>query len=872
VTVARIVMRVVRRVAYLMRFRTRQAELLEELAYHRELLAKGLARQGVPPDTADVAARRAMGNETSMREQAREVWFSFGIDALLKDCRHAWRGLGRSPLFTIVAVLTLALGMGANTAIFSVVHHLLLAPLPFPDGNRIVRIGTELASDPSQPFDIEADILRRVAQRSRTLEDFASDERLPIMLGDTAVHDQVPGVAITPSLLHTLRVRPILGRGFTSEDAHVDAQPVAMISHAIWQARFAGARSVLGQTIRVNGILRTIVGVTPPGLTIPMRFEDLPDVWLPLDPDATSGERDGFARLRRGVSITGARQEVQAIVMEHPDPRWPKTVRASVARAVDRVDERLKRAVQVLFIAVSGLLFIACANVANLLFMRGWTRQRELAIRRALGAGRMRVARHLLIESLTLSVLGGGLGLLIVWKGLGPMLALHPGLENVLEGVPINSGVLRWTIAISIGTGLLFGIGPAFFSTGDSMTDALRTGIRSAVGGVFARRLRSAIVVGEIAVSFTFLAVTAVLVRSFVTLARFDVGYDVRGLRAATIKLKHEPSRTEREAAERALLHSLSSIPGVTQTTFGNTVLMTDVSGGPFAIEGVNGPQAIDLTLCETPFVSPEYFRTMELPILEGRTFTNDREIVVNRRFARRFWPNRRALGARLRVGQAANATWLTVVGIAGDLYLPGATTGDLFTLQIYRPTSVSHTFVKQMSLRVRGNPVGFDSTLARAIEGAGVSASLASIRSLESMLDQRILSRPRFALVLFVVFASIALVLTAVGLYAIIAYAVTQRTHEIGVRVALGAAPVVVARLIVGDGFRHVVLGGAMGIILTFASTRLLTSFLFAQRATDPIAFGGAAIILGLIALMASLVPTFRALRVDPIDALRAD
>jgi putative ABC transport system permease protein len=865
-------MRVVRRVSCWLRFRAFQEELREEVELHCELLAKDFERQGLSPAAALVAARRAMGNETSMRENAREVWLGAGVDAWLNDCRHAWRGLRRSPLFTIVAVLTLALGIGANTAIFSVVHHLLLVPLPFPDGNRIVRIGTELASDPSQPFDIEAAVLRRVAQRSRTLEDFAADERLRTTLGDTAAHDQAPGVAITPSLLHTLRVRPILGRGFTGEDARVDAEPVVMISYTIWQLRFGGTRSVLGQKIRVNGILRTIVGVTPRGLTIPMRFEDLPDVWLPLDPDASTGERDGFARLRRGVSITSARREVQAIVMEHPDPRWPKTVRASVTRAVDRVDERLKRAVQVLFIAVSGLLFIACANVANLLFMRGWTRQRELAIRRALGAGRMRVARHLLIESLTLAVVGGGLGLLIVWKGLSPMLALLPGFGSALEGVRINGGVLRWTIAISIGTGLLFGIGPAFFSTADSMADALRTGIRSAVGGVFARRLRSAVVVGEIAVSFTFLVAAALLVRSFVTLARFDVGYDVHGLHAATIKLKHEPARADRAAVERALLRSLSSVPGVAQTTFGNTVLMTDVIAGPFVIESVNGPQTIDLTLCESPSVSPEYFRTMGLPILEGRTFTNDREIVVNRRFARRFWPNRGALGARLRLGQAANATWLTVVGISGDLYLPGATTGDLFTLQIYRPTSVSHTFVKQMSLRVRGHPAGFDSTLARAVEGAGVSATLVSIRSVDSMLDQRILSRPRFALVLFGVFASIALVLAAVGLYAIIAYAVTQRTREIGVRVALGAEPFSVARLILADGFRLVLLGGGAGVAVALASMRLLTSFLDDQSRADPLAFGGAMLLLAAVAFVALLVPTLRALRVDPMDALRAD
>jgi len=435
-SVARSAMRLVRRVAFWLQFGRREAELREELAFHRDQVAMELARRGLDAS----AVPKTMGNETLMREQARDVWLAAGFDALLKDCRHAWRALRRTPVFTAVAVLTLAVGIGANSAIFSVVHHLLLAPLPFEDGNRIVRLGTQSASDPSEPFNIPAAVLIQLEQRSRALEDFAAADFVRATLGDTARHDAVPGARITPSLLHTLRVVPVAGRAFMPDDARPGAPPVVMISYGLWQSRFAGTRDALGQAIRVNGETRTIVGVTPREFTIPMTLEDATQIWIPIDLGAEVGGFNGYARLRPGATTDAAMREVQAVMAERPIPNWSKSVSASVARAVDRVDARLKRAVVILFAAVIGLLLIACANVANLLFMRGWTRQRELAIRRALGGGRLRVARLLLIESSTLAVVGGALGLLMAWKGLAVILAVVPGGFGSVVGGPGLSG------------------------------------------------------------------------------------------------------------------------------------------------------------------------------------------------------------------------------------------------------------------------------------------------------------------------------------------------------------------------------------------------------------------------------------------------
>jgi len=872
-SLTRPIMRLVRRIAYWLRFARKQDELREELDFHREQVTAELERRGLDAG----AVGKTMGNEMSMREEAREVWLAAGIDALFQDCRHAWRALRRTPLFTAVAVVTLAVGIGANTAIFSVVHHVLLAPLPFEDGNRIVRLATQSTSDPDEPFDLPTGALSRLTQRSRALEDFAAAGFVRATLGDTASHDVVPGMRITESLLHTLRVVPIAGRAFTREDARVGAPPVAMISYGLWQSRFGGARDALGSAIAVNGLRRTIVGVTPRDLTVPMLAEEAPQVWLPLDLEAEDAGFVGYARLRRGATTGAALRELQSVMAERPDPHLSKSIVASVMRAVDRVDARLKRALVIMFAAVSGLLLIACANIANLLFMRGWTRQRELAIRRALGGGRLRVARLLLIESSMLAILGGALGLASAWLGLSMMLAIMPGGNSMvggleLTGAEINRGVLVWTTVTTLVTSLLFGIGPAFLSTGEATAEALRTagGIRGIAGSAGARRLRSGMVVGQIALSFVFLVVAALLVKSFVVLARFDVGFNARGLAIATIKPTHRPETQDRASVERAIAKALESVPGVRGTAFGGPMLMTDIRGGPFVVDGPHGTATLDLDMCEMPFVSRDYFRVAGIPLIRGRSFEGDDDLVINRKLAQRFWPNGDALGARLRIGNGAKAKWMTIVGIAGDVTMPGVI--ELFTMQMYRPTSAANGFVTLVSFRADRSPALLDVEIKRAFENAGVPATLVSIRGVESVLDSRILARPRFALVLFGVFASIALLLTAVGLYAIVAYSVTQRTREIGVRVALGADSAAVARMVLGDGIRHVVIGVVLGLGIALATTRLLRSFLYDGNPSDPRAFVGATLLLAVVMLVASSVPLRRALNVVPVDALRSD
>jgi len=849
---------------------------------HRELLAADLERRGVAPGAANVAARRAMGNETLMREEARGVWLASGVESILKDWRDAWRGLRRSPTFTALVVTTVALTIAANTVVFSVVQHVLLAPLPFPDGNRIVRVGWESTSDPQVgQFGVSTDIVRRVSARSRTVEHLAAVTRQQYRVGNDPEEPAVAAASVSPSFLPLLRVRPALGRGFTPEDARPGAPPVMMIGFPMWQARYAGASDVLGRVVDLDGTPRAIVGVLPNGFDIPISLDETPDVWLPLALDTVTRLNSAFARLRPGATSASASRELEAIAREVPDTGSAHGYRLVATTARDRVDANDARAIQLLFAAVGALLLIACANVANLLLMRGWNRRRELAIRLALGAGRGRLARQLLSESVLLAVLGGGIGLLVAWRAVHTLIAIYPGSLTMgtlgsLDGVAVDGTVLVWTATLSVATGLLFGVGPAVLAGDRSLGDALRTGGRTAVGSGAARRVRNLLIVGEIALSLVFLAAAGLLVRSFIALARTPIGYDPVGLAAIETKPPRQLQARDRATMEAALIGAVRATPGVREAALGG-LPQTNVWPGPFAVDGPAGPQVIDLAFCEMPFVSPEYFHVARIPLVQGRTFdaanpaSATGELVVNEALARRLWPARSALGARLRVGDGPRAKWLTVVGVAGDIHLPG-TTGDLFNLQMYRPTDAGSDVVSSLLVRVTGRASGLEPALKQAVEGAGVSARVGRVLMADDIVARRVLARPRFALAVFGVFATIALAVCAAGVYGVIAYAVSQRTREIGVRVALGAEPLAVARLVLADSGRLVLVGVALGLAVALAATRVLTSFLYRVRPADPAALGGAVLLLVVVALVATLVPVRRALRIDPIDALRTD
>jgi predicted permease len=798
------------------------------------------------------------------------------VDDVRGDVRFAGRQMRRSPAFALLAILTVALGIGANTAIFSIVHHVLLEPLPFQDGNRIVVFSTGPEHETDTRFQfvfgVPALAMRRMETASRTVSEVSGVYADDAVLDGESRADTVNGAAITPSFLPMLRVDVVLGRRFTVQDTESRSPPVALISYGVWQERFGGARDVLGKVLKVNGLERSIVGVTPPGLAIPILDRGpAPAVWTPLDVKSGGDVAMVFARLRPGATSSLAASELQSFAVGLPEFARSKGLRVYAATALDTTSKETRRAIEILFVTVCGLLLIGCANLANLLFMRGWTRQREFAVRRAIGAGRARLVRQLLTESLALSVCGGAVGLLIAWLGL----RLARGFEYV-NRADVNGSVLMWTLALSTVTGLVFGVGPALWSTKGSMSDALRAGARGIAGNNAARRVRGALIVGEIALSLCFLVAATLLERSFIALERTPIGYDPRGLAVVHLRAARKPAEPSRLTLGRQVAQSVRAVPGIEEAVIGPEP-QTEVRPGPFAIDEPTGPKTVDLSIVEMPFVEPSYFRVARIALVEGRSFgpldeaMTSQELVVNLSLARRLWPTRDPLGARLRVGDGKEARWLTVVGVAHDLHLPG-TNGDLFNLQMYRPVSAAPEFERTMLIRFRGPLAAIELPLKQAVAGAGIGVTVVRLESVESTIDNRVLARPRRALIVFAIFAILAVAISVIGLYGVVAYAVTQRTREIGLRMALGADSVAVAKLVLGDSGRLVVMGGVLGLLIACAATRSLRAFLFDITPTDAVAFLGATAFLIVVALMATLAPTWRALRIDPNDALRAD
>ena len=792
-----------------------------ELRFHFDERIAELSAQGLSPDVAhakaheefgDLAAVRAQlhdnGQRTALRRRRAERW-----EGATQDLRFALRGLARVPAFTSIVVLTLALGIGANTAIFSVVRHLLLAPLPYADGNTIVSLLAYQGDNPSVNFGVRAEVVKLWMARSHTLEDFAAASQRRYPFGSDAAPDTLPVALITPSFLPMLRVHPVLGTGFTSRDARRGAPAVMMISYGLWQRRFGAARDVVGHVANVDGYPRTIVGVVPKNVDIPMLDPDSAAVWLPLNLDSAAGVNGAFARLRRGVTSAAASAELQSILKTLPDTGWLKGVRAQAVSARDQVNPREQRAIEVLFTAVSGLLLIACANVASLLFMRAWARQREFAIRRALGGGRLRLARQLLTESLVLTVLSGALGVFIAWTGLRVIVAsgpIGPGQLN-LGGVRIDVTVLAWTAGLSAATGLLFAIGPTLLVGADAAGSALRAGTSRVPGSIAAQRVRASVVMGQIALSLIFLVAAGVLTRSFVALLRTPIGYDPTGLVAVHVQIAPQPASGDQAGIALALTRSLAAVPGVSDVSVG-ALPQTTIAGTTVTVESPTGPRITDVALFSATFVGPEYFRATRIPILQGPGFdvtnvaADSREIVINQALAHRLWPDGNALNARVRMGGAPDAPWLTVVGVVGDAHMPGVK-DDYWSLQAYRPSVTVRRFAGSIIMRVRGNVNALLPAIAHAVEAAGVSAKFQSVEPAEKTVYWA-LRGPRFAVVLFGLLAGVALVLSAVGLYGVIAFAVAQRTREIGIRMALGAEPGRVARMILGNGVRLAMIG----------------------------------------------------------------
>jgi predicted permease len=895
-------MKLPRGVRRLLRLPPTRARILrdidDEVRLHLELRIAELRARGMTEEEANAEALRRFGDPVEFRQYierraaltARRDGIRASLGALSQDVRFAARQVGRARAFTALAVLTLALGIGANAAIFSVVHRLLLDPLPYPDGNRIVMLDVAQRSGSRPPSIPE---LRAISERSRTVETVAAASVSGVAVQEDDGQDTVYAV-ITPNYLQMLGVPPALGRSFTAADGRAEGAPVAMISYSRWLREFNGRANAVGSTVEINfegsgGAERrryTIVGVTPPSMALPMSAASFnknlhqarPGVWLPRDLSTWSDDDqpNSYARLRPGVTREEARRELQSIIDSSPELGAARPA-VRVMRAQDLLEPTEARMIEVLFAAVGVLLLISCANVANLLMSRAWARRREFALRAALGAGRGRLARQVLTESSVLALAGGLLGIAVASLTLRVIVALRPPALANLDSVRIESTVLLWSAAISIVTGILFGTLPALFAARGSVADVLRSETRAGTGSVGARRIRSALIVFEIALSLVLLLGAGLLVRSFIAMQRMPLGFEPRGM--VSFDLIFNP-RTPRDLAARAALRNqiverLRAVPGVTDAAIGMNPAagygsLTTLSTDP-------DPSGVVRSVPEfsTIFVGSNYFRVAGVRLTEGRVPDSlgavappgpgaaPTEVVVNRGLANYLWPSGNALGARLNVANGQRT--FIVVGVAEDVHAPG-------TQRLAR-SAVLYQAPRVASFIVRTAMPSADllPALRAAISSVEPKPFIQTTTLGETFLRDS-LAPTRFAMALFLAFAGVALALAVIGLYGVISYGVTQRTREIGVRVALGAEPSAVARLVVGSGLRLAALGVAIGAAGSVVAARALSGMLFGVSAGDPATFVATTGLVAAVALLASYVPARRAVRIDPVEALRME
>ncbi len=855
----------------------------EELRFHIDMRAAELAASGLSAEEAVTEAWRRFGDDADVRRHAASI--SAGSRArqrvgnaaaeLTQDLRFAGRQIRRAPMFAIVAVMTLALGIGANSAIFSVIHHLLLAPLPYADGNRMVEL-LQTVGDGRIMLQPDGELIDGWRARTRTLESIVASREADYEVVIAGHSDQLAGAAISPGMYRFLGVRPAHGREFNDADARPGAPAAVMIGYALWQQQFAGAADVLGKLITVDSLPRVIVGVAPPGFVLPFSDELGRAIWTPLATNA-SGQLSAFGKLRRGVTAEQASKELAAIAASLPSAAGSKNMSAKAMRAQDYLGTSYRSALLLLFGAVGVVLLIACANVANLLLVRGWSRQREFAIRTALGAGRARVARQVLAESLVLSVSGAVVGLALAWGALHIFVKLRPDALDKLDGVRIEPAVLLWTTALAVATGLLFGAGPAMFASVGGLGDRLKAGARAVAGGAAARRVRGGMIVGEIALSVMLLVSAGLLVRSFRAMQQTDVGFDPHGLAEIYLGVNATMPKEQRIAVFADFLARLRATPGIDDAVeAGDLPPRSGVSSQAFELEGRSTSETAHVGTIGFFMVQPGFFRVARIH-LRGHTFSGDSsgratgpgdEVIVSEQLARRLWPAGNALGSRMR--SSANAPWVTVVGVAQNLRVPGRT-GDRYDLQIYYPMRMIGFPAQGFAYRSALESSALAATLRQIVQST--SSQLRIVRTSTSETElQANLAGPRFAMAMLTVFALAALVLSTVGLYSVIAYTVSQRTREIGVRVALGAQPRDVARLVFRQGTMLAVMGIIIGVGLAAAAGRAIRGYLVAVGPGDPLTYVGVALLLGVVALCASYVPARRAMRVDPAVALGAD
>jgi putative ABC transport system permease protein len=800
----------------------------------------------------------------------------------MQDMRYGLRMLAKVPGFTAVAVLTLALGIGANTAIFSVVNVVLLKPLPFHNPERLMVLSE--ANERQPHVSVSYPNYFDWRQQNHVFEAMASFQPTDFNLAGMSEPENLGGGVVSSNLFRTLGVKPLLGRDFLPDEDIKGTQPVVILSYSLWQRRFGGEPGAIGKTLALDGTPYTIVGVLPPQFVMYDGSQLYTPIGVRMGEERMTerGAHDDtsvVARFKPGVTAAQAEAEMDTIAqrLERQYPTTNTGYRVAMQSIRDQFVGDSGPPILVLFAAVCFVLLIACVNVANLLLARGVARERETAIRSALGASRFRVVRQLLTESVVLAVMSGALGLLLGAWGLTSLLALIP--EDARQGMPvgINSGVLVFTALLTLATVVVFGLVPALQVSKTDLIETLREGGRTTSGGVERLQLRSLLVVSEIALALVLLISAGLMIKSFSRLLAVDPGFNPENVLTMQVNLRGPKYDKPAQAAAfcQQALQRIRTLPGVTAAALGTDLPLTDShSRGDITIEGQPLPAIDQFPHPDFHTISPDYFQAMGIPLMAGRYFTDSDTaqapgvVLISESLARRFWPNGDAVGKRLLVGHPAPKNpWLTIVGVVSDTKqygLSAQTKWEVYRFYLEHPPSDFRIVV-----RAAPNPEGLTSAITSEVHRVDKDVPVHDEVTLQRVVSDSV-GTQRVTMLLLGLFAALAIVLAAVGIYGVVSYSVGQRTHEIGVRMALGAERRDVLRLVVGKGFTLTVFGVSAGLVGALVLTRFLSSLLFGVRPTDAIVFGGVSLLLAGVALLASYVPARRATRVDPVVALR--
>ncbi len=886
--------------------RKQRAEELEaELASHIAMDTRVRTERGESPDDARIHAQQDFGSTVTVREVTTDMWSGENMHLIIQDVRHAMRSLARVPGFTLIAILTLALGIGANTAIFSVINGVILRPLPFPKSDQLVFITSQFPGLGFDQFWVDPAEFLEFRERNQSFQKVGAYATGAVNVGTDASPQRVASATVSAGFFETMKSDPVAGRTFTEDETLPNAPLVAILSYELWQSAFGG-HPVVGKQLQIDGVPRTVVGVMPP--TFDVHDQGI-KIWLPLrlDPAQRAQYRGGHylymvGRLKDGITLQQSKSELETLLA-----KWPATdgvvpnAAPGAAGFIHTPNTKLHRlrydglqadmvgsigkALWILQLAVVVVLLIACANLANLLLMRAESRQKELALRAALGAGRNRLIRLFMSESLVLSISGALAGSALAFVGLRVLVAAGTASIPRAGGITMDGRVFAFTMVLGVACGLLFGLAPLLHLSAGSLSMALREAGSRTTGIAARNQLRRGLVIAEMALAVTLVIGAGLLLRSFWNLMNVDAGFDRSNLTTFSIAL---PPRVYTDSTRRVaffdnLITQLDALPGVqSAAVMSGLPPRRQVNANDTQFEGFTpqqngvGPQA---NIDYDQYASPSYFTTMKIPVVAGRGFgpsdgpLSPPVLLINETTARLYYPRQDPIGKRIKPN--GDSLWFTVIGVAKDVKQGGvdSKTGTELYLDFEQTPRTEGFGMANMNVVVRStrDKAALAPLIRRIIDGLDPTLPIVQYRRMDEVFSESV-ARPRFLANLLGVFATVALLLSAIGTYGVLAYTVTERRREIGIRMALGASAQGVLMMVLRQGLTLAGIGLVIGLVAAAAFTRVASTLLFGVKPTDPVTFAAVGGFMLLVAAAASIIPARRATRVDALVALRSD